>query len=125
MKYSTSKPPIKRRIKRRTNFGVYVVLLPTGILKVGKGPLERAYAGQTFFHEPLKVLAFWEFGSSQAAFKREKQAHEALAAWHIIGTPGNSGVELFSMSADRCLEILDPLMTTELPKPDKPKPLEV
>jgi hypothetical protein len=46
---------------------IYVTLLPTGIVKIGRGTrISRASFAQVYFVEPVKVLAVWETDNDKA-----------------------------------------------------------
>ena len=95
-----------------TQFGVYATLLPTGIVKIGKGSKSRASAAQTYFVEPVEVFAFWIFGRPQIAQAREKQAHATLRKFHCSTSYAK---ELFKISKEECLALLTPVMLSPLP----------
>jgi hypothetical protein len=62
---------------------IYVTLLPTSIVKIGRGTrIGRAYHAQVFFVEDVRVLALWETGNSKAA---EMQALAACKPYRIRG----------------------------------------
>lgn len=50
---------------------IYATLLPTGLVKIGRGTrLGRAYFAQVYFLEEVKVLALWETQNDDATEKR-------------------------------------------------------
>lgn len=79
---------------------VYATLLPTGVIKIGKGTGARATSAQTFFHEQVVVLKKWptnDLGVSETA------AHNACKAYKLNG----GGFELFRAKPDEIIKCIE------------------
>ncbi len=62
---------------------IYVTLLPTGLVKIGRGTrVGRAYFAQVYFLEEVKVLALWETNNDKAT---EDRALTACRPYRVRG----------------------------------------
>ncbi len=81
--------------------GVYALLLPTGLIKVGHGNRSRTRAAQTYFSERVTTIGWWPCVSPSS--KWEVIAHNKLNPFRVEG----GGAELFNLSASKCIVLLN------------------
>lgn len=78
---------------------LYATLLPTGVTKIGLGSHpSRAFAAQTYFAEPVKVLKIWD-----GAGCFERLAHDACRRFKAEG----GGTELFRGPPNEIVRAVD------------------
>lgn len=85
-------------------FGVYATLLPTGLVKVGRGDRGRAVAASTYFAAPVTLLRFYPVSETPSLVAgAERRAHWRLHKLRAFG----GGRELFSGSGEDVCTLLD------------------
>jgi len=80
---------------------IYVLKLPSGLLKLGRGNLvSRRSCAQQFFDTPVTCPAVWEHQNEVWA---EFQAHLACGLYHVVG-------ELFRAEADEAVRLISAVL---------------
>lgn len=91
---------------------IYAVVLPTGLVKVGRGSkISRVTAAQVFFAEDVRTAAIWAVDHDARA---ERLAHAACAPFHVRG-------ELYECDSDTVIALISAALRTPPCATDVPR----